>query len=228
MRLLLTRAAEDAARTRVLLEARGHRVVLSPVLRYTGTGASLPNEPPDAVVASSARAFVHAAAPAWDVASLPLYLVGQRTRDAARDAGFSGPTSVTATAVALAAALRPVPPQHLLYLAGVDRKAELEAALAGGPHRLDVVETYAAQAATALRPEAIAVLRDGQIDAVLHFSRRSAAIFRRLAEATGLDLRRPAHLCLSADVAAVFAGFPHLRVAAEPDEVALLALVEAP
>ena len=133
MRLLLTRAVEDAARTRVLLEARGHQVVLSPVLRYAGTGASLPDEPPDALVVTSARAFVHAAPRSWDIASLPLYLVGRRTRDAARDAGFSGPTIVAGTAAAMAAVLRPLRPQRLLYLAGVDRKADLEAALADGP-----------------------------------------------------------------------------------------------
>lgn len=227
MRLLLTRAAEDAARTRARLEARGHRVVLGPVLHYAGTGASLPGEPPDALVATSARAFAHAAAPPWDVASLPLFLVGRQTRAAAREAGFQGPATIAATAGVLVAKLRPEPPQRLLYLAGVERKAELEAALAAGPHRLAVVETYAAQAAPALAPDALAALREGEIDAVLHFSRRSAAIFRQLGEAAGLDLRRLAHLCLSADVAAVLAGLPDLRVAAVPEESALLALAEA-
>ncbi len=227
MRLLLTRATREAARTRAVLEAAGHKVLLSPVLQVAATGKPLPRQPPDAVIATSARAFVHVAAPDWDPAPLPLALVGARTEVAARAAGFMGPAKVAATGAALAAALRAHAPRGLLYLAGADRKRDLEAALAGGPHRLVVVETYAARPASSLTGEAERALREGRIDAVLHYSRRSAAIFLRLSDAAGLDARASAHFCLSPDVAAAFPDCIRVRVAAAPDEAALLALADS-
>ena len=225
MQLLLTRGAEEAERTRVSLEARGHRVLLSPVLHFAGTGEPLPRRAPGAIIATSARAFAHAGTPTWDTATVPLALVGGRTEGAARAAGFDGPATVAETAAELAAQLRHSPATRLLYLAGTDRKPDLEAALAAGPHRLSVVETYAAAPAATLAPEAGVALRGDAVDAVLHYSRRSAVIFLQLCAAAGIDPRAAAHLCLSPDVAAAFERPCRARVAAAPNEAALLALL---
>ncbi len=227
MRLLLTRAAEEAARSRALLEAAGHHVILSPVLRYMGTGASLPPKAPDAVIATSARAFAHLEAPRWDIGAVPLYCVGIRTEAAARCVGFGGPAVVAPTSAALAAAIRSKAPSRLLYLAGRDRKPDLETSLAAGPHDLHVVETYAAAASPSLDAAAARALASGEIDAVLHYSARSAAVFCGLARAAALDPCAPTHLCLSADVAAALPAACRVRIAAAPDEANLLALAKA-
>ena len=57
MRLLLLRAAEDAARTRLTLEAAGHAVLVSPVLVFESTEESWPRRAPDGLIATSSRAF---------------------------------------------------------------------------------------------------------------------------------------------------------------------------
>ena len=55
MRLLVTRPEPDAARTAALLRARGHEVVLAPLLRIELLDFELPDEPWSAVVMTSAR-----------------------------------------------------------------------------------------------------------------------------------------------------------------------------
>jgi len=68
------------------------------------------------------------------------------------------------------------------------------------------------------------------LDAVLHYSPRSAANFVALAEKAGqaAALRRLHHYCLSVAVAAPLeAAGATTEVAATPDEMALLALLDA-
>ena len=81
---------------------------------------------------------------------------------------------------------------------------------------------------TSLAADAGEALRMGRIDAILHYSRRSAAIFRDLAEAAGFA--EPARLvpqfCISADAAAPLRGWAsRVAVALEPNEAAMLAML---
>jgi uroporphyrinogen-III synthase len=228
MRLLLTRAAEDCERTRAKLEAAGHAVIVSPVLVVERTGEPWPRRPPEGLIATSSRALSAASDEARpDLSQVPLYLVGQRTEEAARRHGFGGPATVAPDGAALAAILGKLPAMRLLYLAGVDRKPDIEAGLAAAGHRLMVIETYEAVAAESLTPEAVAALRDDAIEGVLHYSRRSAEIFLALAARGGIDPAGTAHLCLSADVAAPLCegGCGDVWVAPTPDEAGMLSLV---
>ena len=74
---------------------------------------------------------------------------------------------------------------------------------------------------------AVKALRYQGVDGVLHFSRRSVSLFAAAVAAAGLDLGRPAHFCLSEDVAAPLrkAGCATISVAQTPNEADLLALV---
>jgi uroporphyrinogen-III synthase len=69
----------------------------------------------------------------------------------------------------------------------------------------------------------------GGVDGVLHFSRRSAEVYVAVARAAGLleSALRPAHFCLSAQVAAPLqsAGGRLVHVARQPAEAALLDLI---
>ncbi len=229
MRLLLTRAAEDAARTRIKLEQAGHDVIVSPVIAMRATGAAWPRGVIDAVIATSAQAFVHLGdMPSAAVRHLvPLFLVGERTERAARSAGFRG----TATVAENAANLIPrivgslAARNQLLYLAGVDRKTELEDGLSREGATPLIAEVYEAVAATALSSDAIAGFTDHSVDGVLHFSRRSATLFASLAERANLTIAALPHFCLSDDVAVPLrsAGCTRLHIASAPTEAALLA-----
>jgi uroporphyrinogen-III synthase len=247
VRVLLTRPEPDAARSAALWRAKGHQVVVSPVLRLRATGAPLPPGPFDAIVLTSANAllaFPTGAPP--HLAPLPVLCVGDRTAAAARAAGFQAVTSAKGDVAALTELAGRSLPQgaRLLYLAGVERKPDLERAWADGT--LSVVAVYEAQPASHLTQEAQEALRQGEIDAVLHFSRRSAEVYLALCRDAGLwpQALRPLQFCLSRDVAEAFPvealkaetpasqdftgdariRQPKIRIAATPDEAGLLSL----
>ena len=73
--------------------------------------------------------------------------------------------------------------------------------------------------------------RSAVLDGVMHFSRRTAEAYLDCAGAGGQrePALAPVHFCISAQVAAPLAaaGAPDIRIAARPDEAALLALVGA-
>jgi uroporphyrinogen-III synthase len=117
----------------------------------------------------------------------------------------------------------------LLYCAGEARAGDLTAALQPHGLRVEVVIVYRTTGVTELTPDVRAALASGAIDAVLHYSARTAAAFVNAATRAGIeDLSIQArHLCLSTQVAAPLAaaGATAIEVASEPNEPALLALL---
>lgn len=233
MRLLLTRPEPDAARTAATLRARGHVVLCAPLLRIeTIAPADFGSGPHAAVVMTSANAARAVAGhPALArLRALPLFAVGRHTADAAREIGFADIRSADGAADDLLVHLRRDLPAgaSILYLAGENRARDLAAALTG--HAVQTVIVYRAKAVAAFPDDALAALRAQALDAVVHFSRRSAAIYVECAKAAGvLDRALPlVHYCLSSQAAepVVTAGAGRVRIAAHPDEAAMLELVE--
>ena len=233
MRLLLTRAADDAARTRAKLVSAGHQVMVSSVITVVPTHAVWPTGVVDAVVATSGHAFAALGpGPTLEARRLmPLLLVGQRTAAIAREHGFAGPSLIAANATELAVAVPDLPnrPARLVYIAGRDRKSDLETALAMIGQAVEVVEVYEAKTMTALTRQTVEAVRIGTLEGVTHFSRRSAEIFLALARHEGVTVSALTHFCLSEDVATPLreAGCPAIAVAEAPNEPALLELVES-
>ena len=229
MRVIVTRARADAERTAAALRARGHEALLSPVLEIAATGAAIRPGAAQALIATSAHAFeAMRAEEAARLAHLPLFVVGARTGEAAQRAGLSAPSIAAARASDLAADIAAALPRgaSLLYLAGHDRKPDLEAALADAGFALDVIEAYEARAVDALSEEAAEAMRRGAADAVLHFSGRSARLFLDMAARAGLSAEAAGlrHVCISQDAAgAVGAG---AVVAETPDSPGLLRALE--
>jgi uroporphyrinogen-III synthase len=235
MRVLVTRGRAAAARTAEQLASMGHDAIASPVLEIVATDATWPHGVVDAVTATSAQAFEFLkGAPERPLPEarrlLPLFLVGERTAAAARSRGFQGPTLLALDAKDLVRQIRerPAQPERTLYLAGRDRKSDLEDGLAEAGLAVETLETYEARAAESLSPEVIDAQGSGQIDAVLHYSRRSAATFGDLATSAGLDLSPLLHIAISEDAAAPLraAGLPRIAVAAQPKERAMLVLLD--
>lgn len=230
-RVLVTRAREDAERTAEELRRRGFAPLIAPVLEIAATGAPIPAETFDAVLATSARAiqFVEGLA----ALRAPFFVVGGKTAQALSARGAQVEASAPdVAALTLLLGARFSAPARFLYLAGHDRKDDLESFLRARGHAATVVETYEARAAAALAEEARAALAAGEMEAALHYSARSASIFLALADAAGVPatLRaRVTHFALSEDVARVLraAGCANVRVAAAPDQASLLAALEA-
>jgi uroporphyrinogen-III synthase len=116
-----------------------------------------------------------------------------------------------------------------LYCAGQDRAGDLAGALRARGLRVETACVYRAAMVADLTPDVRAALTGNAIDAVLHYSARTAAAFVAAATTAGIrDLSIQArHLCLSPQVAAplVAAGAAAIDVAGAPNEQALFALI---
>jgi uroporphyrinogen-III synthase len=228
VKLLVTRPEPDGARTAEALRALGHEVLLAPMLRIQAVDFALADERYDAVVMTSANA-AHAIAQHArrdELAALPAFTVGRHTAEAARAAGFRDISSADGDQSDLAALIRTrlgAARGPLLYLAGEDRAGELDV----GGIRLRTVVAYRAVKAERFPPEVEAALAAGSLDGVLHFSRRSAEAYLECAARAGLMAAalRPQHFCLSSQVAQPLVTAAGIRIATQPNEVALLALV---
>jgi uroporphyrinogen-III synthase len=220
----LFRARDDALVTAATLAARGVRAVLAPVIAFAATGAAPPEGPFDFCVATSARAIALASPRALAAARrAPLYVVGEKTAAAARAAGIAPAAPAAAEIAALLAVL---PPGRALYLAGRDRKPDLEAALGRNVATLVVYEARAREAWEESEAQAAAGAR-----AALHYSERSAALAAQLADKAGLaaPFRRMPHVCLSRAVASPLSAFGVARAMwpRAPTEAALIDTLES-
>jgi uroporphyrinogen-III synthase len=233
MHIVLTRPQEDSERTATALRARGHEVLVAPLLQVETVNTGLRPHWGAVIITSANAAAALATHPARDaLIKLRLYAVGRRSADAARQVGF---TDVTAAGgdlrdlLRIVSARRPDAKAPVLYLAGEDRSGDLLGDLAVRGIAAEMTVIY--RAAAAPFPAAlIAALKAGEIDAVLHFSRRSAENYLAGAAKAGIAGQALAvrHLCLSAQIGEplVGAGAGHISIAARPDEASLIKLLE--
>ncbi|SDR62629.1 uroporphyrinogen-III synthase [Rhizobiales bacterium GAS113] len=238
MKILVLRPQPAAARTARALAHLGHAAIIAPLIVIApAAGSRLPPLPAStyaAVIAASANAVAMLdAESSARLAGLPALLVGARTARAAAAIGLRPLAPVFRRARELAAALPNLPVRgHLLYLTGHDRLPEIETALRQGRYAFTLAEVYSADIAPRLPPMAETALRQAGLDAVLHYSARSATAYIGLAREAGVlnQALTPLQLCLSAEVAQVLlaAGAARVEIPASPDETHLLALLGSP
>ncbi|MBX6327373.1 MAG: uroporphyrinogen-III synthase [Pseudolabrys sp.] len=232
MRLVVTRPKAEGARTAATLAALGHEVLLAPLLRIEPVAADLSGAW-DAVIVTSVNAppaiagYPGAAA----LHRLPVFAVGAASAEAARAAGFSRVSTAGGNARDLLHLVQEryaASGARLLYLAGEDRAADLAGELAAHGIAVDMRIVYRA-VAVSFPPRLIAALQAEDVEAVMHFSRRTADAY--VAGASEADILEVAlavqHFCLSARVAEPLraAGARRVAAAARPEEAALLALL---
>jgi uroporphyrinogen-III synthase len=234
MKIAVTRPQADSERTAKALRACGHDVLVAPLMRVEPIAADLGRGWAAVVItsANASRAILHHPARATLI-SLPVYAVGRRSADAAKEAGFANVVSAGGDVRDLAQLIA----EHhadakgpLLYLAGEDRAADLIGELAARGIAAEMRVVYRA-AAIPFPPALAAALKAVEIDAVLHFSKRSAESYVAGAKAGDFTAQalEPRQLCLSTQVAAPLqsAGASRVAIATRPDEAALLALVQS-
>src|SRR5476649_2114745 len=90
MRIAVTRPHDDSERTAAALRARGHEVLIAPLMQVEPVAAAI-RESWGAVVVTSANApgaiATHPARAA--LIKLPVFAVGRRSADACQQAGFT-------------------------------------------------------------------------------------------------------------------------------------------
>ena len=209
--------------------------VVSPLLRVeTVPDADLGAGPWAGLIVTSRNAIRALAGHprAHELFGLPVFAVGRRTAQDAREAGFADTFSAEGDARAL---VRLVLARHragggpLLYLAGADRTGDVADALTEAGLAVETVVIYRAVMVKELPMAVRAALEAGELDGVLHFSRRSADAYLGCARTAGMldSALAPSQYCLSPQVAEPLAaaGAEKVVIAPRPEEAALLDLL---
>ena len=229
MKVLITRPIEDGKETARLLAARGHQALVAPLLvtRFVD-GPEVRLDGIQAVLATSANG-VRALARRASRRDVPLLAVGPQTAAEAVAQGFQSVKSADGDAQALAEAVKiwAAPDKGaLLHVGAEGNDGKLVQMLAEFTVRQDIL--YAVTAAEKIPAEAATALRQGQINAALFFSPRSAAVFRDCVQKEGLPVGDVVAACISLAAAAALAplAFGALRVAARPNQESLFGLLD--
>ena len=237
MAVLVTRPHPDSATTAAALRARGHQVMLAPLLRFEPVACSGLDADYGAVLATSANALRAVEGQLGEaLLKRPLFAVGETTAAAASKTGFGKVTAADGDAAALRdLVLAGVKKRQfrksdaLLYLAGADLSRDLASELAADGFNVVTVTTYRMAALASLSREVCDAFAANTIQAVLHYSQRSARAFLDASRAEGVEVSALAvpHCCLSPNIAAVLheAG-AQVFSAASADEKALFAALE--
>ena len=240
MAVLVTRPYPDDETTAASLRAKGFEVLRAPMLRFEPVALHEDmNARYSAVIVTSANALrgIEPHLKGHRMLELPLFAVGEHTAAAARRAGFTHVVSAHGDAANLRdlvlASLRAKELKKasmLLYLAGAELSRDLASELEESGFRVVTQTTYRMIAVTSLPREACDAFAANQVEAVLHYSQRSARAFLDAARAGGVEISALAipQCCISAAVASVVrdAGATQVVVAATPDENALFEALE--
>jgi uroporphyrinogen-III synthase len=240
MAVLVTRPHPDDESTAAALRAKGFEVLLAPILRFEPVAFHDDEDIScEAVIVTSANALrgIEPQLAGSRLRELPLFAVGDHTAAAARSAGFSNVIVAKGDAAGLRdLVLARVKAKELkkaatlLYLAGADLARDLAGEL--GEAGLTVVtHTIYRMVPVASLPRGVCdAFAANQVEAVLHYSRRSARAFLEAARTAGVEISALAipQCCISGAVAAVVrdAGASQVVVAASPAENALFEAVD--
>jgi uroporphyrinogen-III synthase len=241
MAILVTRPLPEGATTASALRAKGFAVLLAPMLRFEPVAFHDDSDAPyGAVIVTSANALraIETRLQGSPWLKLPLFAVGEHTAEAARAAGFAKVVSADGDAAGLrervvasvkAKTLKKTSP--LLYLAGADLARDLPAELGERGFTVVTQTTYRMVAVADLPEETREAFAADEVEAVLHYSRRSARAFIEAIGAAGVEISALSlpQCCLSAGIATVVrdAGAARVVVASSPDEGALFVALES-
>ena len=236
MAVLVTRPHPDSETTAAALRARGHEVIQAPMLRFEPVACSGLDADYGAVIVSSANALRAVEGQLEGLLKLPLFAVGETTAAAARKAGFRKVNAAESDAGSLRdLVLAGVKKRQfrkndtLLYLAGAELSRDLASELGADGLNAITVTTYRMAALSHLPREACEAFAANKIQAVLHYSQRSARAFLDASRAEGVEISALAvpHCCLSQNIAAILheAG-AQVFSAVTADEKALFAVLE--
>jgi uroporphyrinogen-III synthase len=244
MAVLVTRPHPDDEATASALRAKGFEVMLAPMLRFEPVAFHDDEDARyGAVVVTSANALrgiaphLQGSRQGSRLLKLPLFAVGEHTASAAHRAGFDNVIPANGDAASLRdSVLASVKAKELkktspvLYLAGADLARDLAGELGERGFTVVTHTTYRMIPVSSLPREACDAFAASGIEAVLHYSRRSARAFLDAARAGGVEISALAipQCCISAAVASVVrdAGAAQVMAAASSNENALFEVLD--
>lgn len=232
MRLLLTRPEPEATRSAEGLRRLGHSVILAPMMApRIYPPPEIERLDPSGWLLTSAQAV--RAASTWPSTvrwlDRPAFAVGDRTAMVARAFGFRDVRSAAGDMARLAALVgSTMDPAggELLYPAARDRAGPLDERLHALGFQIRTIEAYAMDALPTFPEDVTKALHDRQVDGVLLYSPRTAALFMARIDQLGLGpaIEEIAFYAISKATAKLL---PKARVmiASRADEAALWALL---
>lgn len=230
MRILITRPLEDGEDVARRLVEMGHDTLLSPLLAVRfQSGQPLDLSGIQAVLITSANG-ARALARRNPDRDVPIFAVGPQSAEAARGAGFLRVRSADGDAMALADMVAKwADPKggFLLHAAGEDAGPALCERLAAHGFSTRRETLYRMEKAPSLSSEAAQAIREGHAHAAMFLSPRSASLFAECVGRAGLPTNRMIAICISANTADALKdlAFAEIRIAAEPNQAALLAIL---
>ena len=235
MAILVTRPVPDNERTAAALRARGYDALLSPMLRFEEIPFHDEDDAVyDAVIVTSANAIraILDHSSRTHLFGLPAFAVGEHTASAARAAGFREVASAQGNAQSLVDLVIKTLKKGatLCYLAGADLAHDLAADLGARGFTVITHTTYRMIPVTGFAARVGDAFRAGGLQAVLHYSRRSARAYLDAARADGVEISALAvpQCCISETVAGLLreSGATQVAVARTPDENAIFDVLD--
>ena len=233
MRILVTRAHEDAIRTAEALAARGHEPLVAPMfsVRYFN-GPELAFEGVQAILVTSGNG-IRALSRRSRRRDIDVVAVGTHTAELARAEGFLRVTDAEGDANALTNLVRRKfnPGEGTLaHVAGSNASGFLQRELTRSGFEMSSCVLYEMSEAPSLPDNVVDALRAHTLDGVLLFSPRSARVFacRVLdAELEG-NCGDVVAFCISKDTANTLSGlvFKEILVATRPDQESVFSLLD--
>lgn len=230
MAILVMRPFPDNEATAALLRQAGYDVLLSPGLRFEPVAVrDEPDAHYDAVIVTSANALrgIEGQPLLERLRPTKVFAVGDATARAACAFSFRDVESASGDAVALCELVekRLRGSGRICYLAGADISRDLGADLGARGYDVTTLTSYR-MTPLLYFPEAVeTAFATGEVEAVLHYSRRSAQSFVSAVKSSGLEISALAlpQCCISDAVATVLreAGASRVLAGASPDENAI-------
>jgi uroporphyrinogen-III synthase len=205
----------------------GHQTLLAPLLSVKFLdGAPLDLAGIQAVLVTSANG-VRALVRRTPNRHAAIFAVGPQSAIAAREAGFLRVQSAAGDAATLAQAVaRWADPRAgiLLHAAGEEASGALCERLTAHGFQTRRENLYRMEKATRLPEQAVQAIRQGEVEAALFFSPKSAALFAECVAKEDLTTDRLIAISISANTAQALKGlsFAEVRIASRPDQDALL------
>ncbi len=234
MRVLLTRPRDQADEMAAELKSLGHEVIVSPLLERQILEISDGLHGVGALVFTSLNgvAAVEGRIPE-ELLGVPVFAIGERTAAAAAEAGFKnlivGPGQASGL-LPLIIGFKGEIAGPIVHISGEDVRTDMAALLNAAGRSAERLTAYRMVAQSGLSHKAASALREGQLDAVLFFSPRSAKLFVTLMQAEGLaaGFDRVIAVALSDAVAEPLnrLQWAEIRTAARSDRRAMLELLE--
>lgn len=219
-RVLVTRSEPGASETAERLTAAGYAPIVEPVFTIEPVAAQLPDFDSLAFTsANGARAFAKLS-PRRDV---PVFCVGARTAEAAREAGFTNVLSADADVEALAVLINDKAPKgsHVLHAGNEEARGDLTGRLRSAGHSASFAAIFRAIPVKAPGPVLSRHLAGTrEFEAVLVHSPRAAAILAEFAAGSAATFDVAAMSAAAVAPLASLAG--RTEIAAHPDEQSLL------